>query len=107
TRTWGTAWGPCCSRSADRADRSATCRRSDRSHTLRALTGRPTIRSPFARGEPVAAKNKVKRPVPRIPKGFRDQGPEDLTLRRRMIETVCQVYERYGFTALETPAIEY
>lgn len=55
----------------------------------------------------MAAKNKVKRPVPRIPKGFRDQGPEDLTLRRRMIETVCRVYERYGFTALETPAIEY
>ncbi len=50
---------------------------------------------------------KTKRPVPRIPKGFRDLEPEDLTLRHRMIETVTRVYERYGFTRLETPAIEY
>lgn len=50
---------------------------------------------------------KAKRPQPRIPKGFRDLEPEDLVLRRRMVDTVCRVYERYGFTPLETPAMEY
>ncbi|MGE0713127.1 MAG: histidine--tRNA ligase [Planctomycetota bacterium] len=52
-------------------------------------------------------KPKVKRPVPRVPRGFRDLEPADLVERRRMIETVSRVYERYGFTPLETPAVEY
>ena len=52
-------------------------------------------------------KKKKKRPVPRVPRGFRDLPPATLVERRRMIQTVSEVYERYGFTPLETPAIEY
>jgi len=52
-------------------------------------------------------RKKPKRPVPRVAKGFRDQSPGTLVERRKMIETVSRVYERYGFTPLETPAIEY
>ncbi|HBP22706.1 MAG TPA: histidine--tRNA ligase [Planctomycetes bacterium] len=52
-------------------------------------------------------KRKAKRPVPRVPRGFRDLPPADLVERRRMIETITEVYERYGFTPLETPAVEY
>ena len=52
-------------------------------------------------------RKKPKRPVPRVAKGFRDQSPGTLVERRNMIETVSRVYERYGFTPLETPAIEY
>jgi histidyl-tRNA synthetase len=50
---------------------------------------------------------KEKKPVPRVPKGFRDLQPEDVAARKRMVDTVCGVYERYGFTPLETPAVEY
>ncbi len=52
-------------------------------------------------------RKKPKRPSPRIPKGFRDLLPSDVILRREMVRKVCEVYERYGFTPLETPAIEY
>jgi histidyl-tRNA synthetase len=52
-------------------------------------------------------RKKPKRPAPRVAKGFRDQSPGTLVERRKMIETVSRVYERYGFTPLETPAIEY
>ncbi|MBX3469058.1 MAG: histidine--tRNA ligase [Planctomycetes bacterium] len=50
---------------------------------------------------------KPRRTVPRVPRGFRDLPPEVVATRRRMIDTVCRVYERYGFTPLETPAVEY
>ncbi|MBL4848140.1 MAG: histidine--tRNA ligase [Planctomycetes bacterium] len=52
-------------------------------------------------------RKKPKRPVPRLARGFRDQPPGKLVARRKMIETVSRVYESYGFTPLETPAIEY
>lgn len=51
--------------------------------------------------------SKEKRTVARVPKGFRDLPPEDVATRRSMIAKVCEVYERYGFTPLETPAVEY
>lgn len=47
------------------------------------------------------------RPVPRVPKGFRDTFAADVRARQRMIETIREIYERYGFAPLETPAIEY
>jgi len=52
-------------------------------------------------------KKKKKRTVPRIPRGFRDLSAGDVVARRRMVETVCRVYESYGFRPLETPAVEY
>ena len=54
----------------------------------------------------MAKTNKDTRPAARLPKGFRDTGAADCA-RRRMLETIREVYERYGFEPLETPAIEY
>jgi histidyl-tRNA synthetase len=50
---------------------------------------------------------KPKRVQARVPKGFRDLPAEDVVTRREMIRKVCEVYERYGFVPLETPAVEY
>ena len=44
---------------------------------------------------------------PKILKGFRDYLPEKMILRGKIIETVKEVYERFGFEPLETPALEY
>ena len=43
----------------------------------------------------------------RLPRGFDDRGPAEIAATRRMMETIRQVYERYGFEPVETPAIEY
>ena len=43
----------------------------------------------------------------RLPRGFEDRGPVEIAATRRMIETIRQVYERYGFEPVETPAIEF
>ncbi len=43
----------------------------------------------------------------RLPRGFGDRGPAEIAATRRMMETIRQVYERYGFEPVETPAIEY
>ncbi len=47
------------------------------------------------------------RPVARLPKGFLDTPPEDIRATSRMLATIREVYERYGFEPLETPAVEY
>ncbi len=47
------------------------------------------------------------RPSARVIKGFRDVFGQPLILRRRMIDTILGVYERYGFMPLETPTLEY
>ena len=51
--------------------------------------------------------NKNSGPEARLPKGFQDTPPEDLRATSRMLGTIREVYERYGFEPLETPAIEY
>jgi histidyl-tRNA synthetase len=43
----------------------------------------------------------------RLPRGFGDRGPAEITATRRMLETIRSVYERYGFEPVETPAIEF
>jgi histidyl-tRNA synthetase len=43
----------------------------------------------------------------RLPRGLADRGPTDIAATRQMMETIRQVYERYGFEPVETPAIEY
>ncbi len=48
--------------------------------------------------------NKIKA---RLPRGFADRGPLELSATREMIETIRKIYELYGFEAGETPAIEY
>ncbi|WP_269333616.1 histidine--tRNA ligase [Futiania mangrovi] len=47
------------------------------------------------------------RPQARLPRGFRDIPAGDVRARGAMLATIREVYERHGFSALETPAIEY
>jgi histidyl-tRNA synthetase len=44
---------------------------------------------------------------PRTLKGFADYLPEDAIVRRRVVRAIEDVFERYGFVPLETPALEY
>ncbi|HVZ03467.1 histidine--tRNA ligase [Hyphomicrobium sp.] len=46
-------------------------------------------------------------PVARLAKGFRDIEAAELHGLNEMVAKIRDVYERYGFQALETPAIEY
>ncbi|MDQ8726754.1 histidine--tRNA ligase [Bradyrhizobium sp. LHD-71] len=43
----------------------------------------------------------------RLPRGLEDRGPAAIAATRAMVEKIRQVYERYGFEPVETPAIEY
>jgi histidyl-tRNA synthetase len=43
----------------------------------------------------------------RLPRGLADRAPAEIAATRRMMETIRQVYELYGFEPVETPAIEY
>jgi histidyl-tRNA synthetase len=43
----------------------------------------------------------------RLPRGLADRGPAEIAATRRMLDTIREVYERYGFEPVETPAIEY
>ena len=51
--------------------------------------------------------NTTPRPQARIAKGFRDIEAAELSGLNEMLTKIRGVYERYGFEALETPAIEY
>ena len=44
---------------------------------------------------------------PRRARGMRDLLPEQMLARTRMVDTIREVYELYGFVPLETPAVEY
>jgi histidyl-tRNA synthetase len=55
----------------------------------------------------MARSNRNTGPQARLPKGFLDTPPEDIRATRGMLDTIREVYERYGFEPLETPAIEY
>jgi histidyl-tRNA synthetase len=43
----------------------------------------------------------------RLPSGLADRGPAEITATRSMVEKIREVYERYGFEPIETPAMEY
>src|SRR6195256_5585427 len=43
----------------------------------------------------------------RLPRGLEDRGPAAITATRQMVEKIREVYERYGFEPVETPAMEY
>jgi histidyl-tRNA synthetase len=51
--------------------------------------------------------NKPSRIEPRTLKGFRDYLPEAMIPRERLIETARRVYRSYGFSPIDTPALEY
>lgn len=46
------------------------------------------------------------RPRARLPKGFRDYFGPEVIGREEMLETIREVYHRYGFEPLESPAVE-
>src|SRR6185312_4604489 len=50
---------------------------------------------------------KTNRPKARLPRGLADRGAAEIAATRAMVETIRAQFERYGFDALETPAIEY
>jgi histidyl-tRNA synthetase len=43
----------------------------------------------------------------RRPRGLEDRSPAAIAATREMLETIRQVYERYGFEPVETPLIEF
>jgi histidyl-tRNA synthetase len=43
----------------------------------------------------------------RLPRGFVDRDAAEIAATSAMLETIRQVYELYGFEAVETPAIEF
>ena len=45
--------------------------------------------------------------TPRTLKGFRDYLPEQMIPRERIIATAQRVYRSYGFSPIDTPALEY
>jgi histidyl-tRNA synthetase len=45
--------------------------------------------------------------TPRTLKGFRDYPPEAMIPRERLIDTARRVYRSYGFSPIDTPALEY
>jgi histidyl-tRNA synthetase len=49
----------------------------------------------------------IKRIEPRTLKGFRDYLPEAMIPRERLIDTARRVYRSYGFSPIDTPALEY
>src|SRR5215204_1418270 len=49
----------------------------------------------------------VKRIEPRTLKGFRDYLPEAMIPREHLIDTARRVYRSYGFSPIDTPALEY
>ncbi|MGY6568234.1 MAG: histidine--tRNA ligase [Salinarimonas sp.] len=60
-----------------------------------------------AAGKSKADKKKSDKLKARLPRGLTDRGPQDLAAAHRMLEKIRDVYELYGFEAVETPLIEY
>lgn len=53
------------------------------------------------------SKEKIKKPKAEKPRGFRDRLGAELIAERKMLDTIRNVYDSYGFDPLETPAIEF
>src|ERR1700675_5198090 len=57
---------------------------------------------------PMAEKSKKPQKLrARLPRGLADRGPSEIAATRAMVEKIREVYERYGFEPVETPAFEY
>src|SRR6476646_9669750 len=79
----------------------------------RRLLGAPLwARSREARAKPSTAnpmskKDEPVRPEARLPKGLFDTSASELRATADMLAKIREVFERYGFEPLDTPAIEY
>ena len=51
-------------------------------------------------------KDRIRRPKAAPPRGFRDYFGEEVERRNAMLAKIAEVYHRYGFDALESPAVE-
>jgi histidyl-tRNA synthetase len=54
----------------------------------------------------VLVKAKIMAQKPSLPKGVRDFGPEQMTRRNYLLDTIKSVFKKYGFMPIETPAME-
>lgn len=45
--------------------------------------------------------------IPQVLKGFRDYLPQEQIARRKIIAKISEVFERFGFAPIDTPALEY
>src|SRR3989344_3154764 len=45
--------------------------------------------------------------LPQLLKGFRDFLPQEQMARKKIISKISEVFERFGFAPLDTPALEY
>jgi histidyl-tRNA synthetase len=61
----------------------------------------------MARAMSKADKKKTDKLKARLPRGLVDRRPDDLAATNRMLDKIREVYELYGFDAVETPLIEY
>ena len=43
----------------------------------------------------------------RSPRGFADRGPAEVKATEAMLVKIREIYELYGFEAVETPLVEY
>ncbi len=50
---------------------------------------------------------KAPRPKAVLPRGLRDSFGQEVIIRNQMLSRIADVYHRYGFDPLETPALEY
>ncbi|MEZ5365514.1 MAG: ATP phosphoribosyltransferase regulatory subunit [Bryobacterales bacterium] len=49
----------------------------------------------------------MKKVEPRLSRGLRDILPQEMLARQQMIDVIRRVYESYGFSPLDTPAVEF
>ncbi len=66
----------------------------------------PRLRWYQRRPWPTNPKNRQKLKA-RLPRGLADRGPAEIAATRAMVEKIREVFERYGFEPVETPAMEY
>ena len=45
--------------------------------------------------------------IPQILKGFRDYLPQEQLARKKIMQKISEVFERFGFAPMDTPALEY
>ena len=55
----------------------------------------------------MAKTQKIQRPKARLPRGFTDRSATDIRATDRMMAAIREVFERYGFDPIETPAFEF
>jgi len=74
------------------------------------LISRRAVAAPRLRWYQPGMADKPKKPQKlraRLPRGLEDRGPAAIAATRAMTDKIREVYERYGFEPVETPAMEY